>query len=105
MADSLIRKRRRKRHSLRLAGFMFALLGTIFFVMGIQMLLDPSSTMTCNGVVTTSPGCKKSFATGGAVFAIIGFLALLAKAQWLDKLFVWTESFFSLMPWSKNRPR
>jgi NADH:ubiquinone oxidoreductase subunit 2 (subunit N) len=105
MEGSLIRRRKRQRRSLRLMGFMFALFGTAFVVIGIQMLLDPTATMTCNGVVTTSPGCKRSFATLGAVFAVAGFAFLFAKSRWLDTLFVWCASLRSLLPWSKSHPK
>jgi hypothetical protein len=82
-------------------GLVFAIFGTVFALLGIQLLLDPTATMSCNGVVTTSPGCKRSFASLGAVFAVIGFVFLFAKSRWLDTLFVWGASLRSLLPWSK----
>ena len=73
-------------------GFVFALVGMIFFILGIVLLLDPTSTMMCNGEVTNSPGCKKFFTAFGAAFATLGFAFLFARRQWLDTLFVWWQS-------------
>src|SRR5688572_5836806 len=101
---TLIRKRTRQRRSLRLMGFMFALVGTIFSVLGVVLLLDPTATMTCNGEVTNSTGCKKTFTAFGAVFAIIGFAFLFALRQWLDTLFVWGQSLRYTLFGSRRSP-
>jgi hypothetical protein len=86
-------------------GLMFATLGTLFFVSGIFLILDPTATIKCNGVVTTSPGCKQSYTAFGAGFAVIGLAVLFAKNHWLDKLFVWSESVRSMLPWPCRRAR
>lgn len=83
---------------MRLMGLMFALVGTLLFVSGIFLVLDPRATISCNGVVTTSPGCKRSFASFGALFGIVGFVTLFAKNRWLDTFFVWVESMRSMLP-------
>lgn len=83
-------------------GLMFALVGTLLFVSGIFLVLDPTATISCNGVVTTSPGCKKSFASFGAIFALAGFALLFAKSRWLDAYFVWAESMRSLLAWRRR---
>ncbi len=90
---------------MRFMGFMFALVGTLLFVSGIFLLLDPAATISCNGVTTTSPGCKRSFASFGAIFGGLGFAMLFAKSRWLDTFFVWGESARSLLhwPWSSRR--
>ena len=103
MEKSIILKRRRHRNVVRLLGLMFGLVGTLLFVSGVFLLLDPSSTITCNGVVTTSPGCKKSFTAFGAVFAAIGLGILFAKDRWLDVYLVWEESLRSMLSWRRRR--
>jgi hypothetical protein len=90
---------------MRFMGFMFALVGSLVFISGVFLLLDPAATISCNGVVTTSPGCKRSFASFGAIFGIVGFAMLFAKNRWLDKYFVWVESMRSMLPWPWRRSR
>ena len=86
-------------------GSMFALVGTLLFVSGVFLILDPTATINCNGVVTTSPGCKRSFASFGAIFGGFGLALLFAKSSWLDAFFVWGESIRSMLPWPWRRSR
>ena len=54
-----IRRRiRRGRRMARFMGLLFAVTGGALSVVGIGLLTDPAATITCNGVLTTSPGCK-----------------------------------------------
>jgi sugar phosphate permease len=102
MQHSLLRKRRNHRRKMRFMGFMFAFVGTAIFLFGVLLALDPTATISCNGVVTTSPGCKRSFAAFGAVFAVAGFGMLFAKSRWLDTFFVWGESMRPNWPWRRR---
>jgi hypothetical protein len=90
---------------MRFMGFMFALVGILLFVSGVFLLLDPTATISCNGVVTTSPGCKRSFTSFGAIFGAVGLGMLFAKNRWLDAFFVWGESMRSVLPWPWRRSR
>jgi len=62
---------------------------------GVFMLLDPESTLSCNGVVTNSASCKRQFTLFALLFVVVGLGFLFAKAKWLDALFVWRESMLS----------
>lgn len=87
---------------MRLMGLLFAVVGSLLFVSGIFLLLDPTSTIGCNGVVTTSPGCKRSFTSLGAVSAVVGVAMLFAKSHWLDAMFAWSESLRFTWPWKRR---
>ncbi len=77
-------------------GFVFVLVGGMLFVNGIVLLLNPDATMSCNGVVTNDPGCKRQFVTFSAVFVLVGLAFLFSPRRWLNQLVVWQESLPSL---------
>ena len=86
------KKVKRLRRRFRFLGFVFTLVGSILLVSGIGMLLDPESTMTCNGVVTNSKSCKIQFTSFAGTSVLIGIGFLFAKKNWLNQLVVWQES-------------
>jgi hypothetical protein len=90
------RRMRRNRRIFRFLGFLFTLTGGAIVVSGVALLIDPSSTMTCNGQVTTSIGCKASSASFGLFMLTTGLFFLFVKARVLDRIFIWRQSIRSL---------
>ena len=92
MDTNLLKKRKRSRRLYRLIGFTFSLVGGMLAISGVFLLLDPDATLSCNGVVTNSPSCKRQFTLFGSMFFVVGLGFLFARSHWLDRLYVWRES-------------
>jgi uncharacterized membrane protein len=86
------RKTRLRRWIARCSGCLFVLVGGALAVVGVRLLLDPSATLVCNRVVTTSVACKTQFTAGGLLLLVVGLFVLLAGAQTLDRTLAWLQS-------------
>jgi hypothetical protein len=87
---------RQQRRRFRFIGFMFALVGGALAAFGTPLLFDPTSTLTCNGEVSTSIGCKASFVASGYFFLVVGLCLVFVKPWRLDRIFVWSQSVRSM---------
>ena len=76
-------------------GFMWALVGGMLLVGFVSLILNPSGTITYNGVPTTEIGPKISAAVFAFTFFAAGLGFLFVPARFLDRLFIWRQSLWS----------
>jgi hypothetical protein len=95
MKANQLKLMKRHRRSFRLMGFVWALVGSILLVSSIALVLDPTSSITYNGVPTTAKGPKVFAAVFAGSFVVAGVGFLFAPVRWLDKLFLWRQSLWS----------
>ena len=96
------KKLKRTRRQIRFMGLMFVMTGGVFAVNGFVMLLDPESTLSCNGVVTNSLSCKVRFTTFAVSFLVVGIVSVFAPVRWLNHIAVWQSSLPSFFSKRKN---
>ena len=101
MDVSQLKKMRRFRKGFRFVGVMFILVGSFLLFNFIALLLDPESTITVNGIVTSEfkPKLHATLFTGS--FVIVGLLALFGPSHFFNKLFVWRQSLVSVFSCKK----
>ena len=95
--EQLYRRIRRQRRILRLMGLFFVLFASAMIFPTIGLLLDPASTIVCNGVVTTSFGCKLSLTLFGGFLLLVGLGCLCTPRRYIDRALEWKESLWSLI--------
>ncbi len=93
--EDIDRKLRQRRWIARCLVFLFVLVGGTLAVVGVRLLLDPSATLVCNRVVTTSVGCKANFTAFALLLFAVGLFVLLAGARTLDRTLAWLQSLRS----------
>lgn len=94
---------RRHRRGLRFVGFTFVLFSSILLGMAAFLLADPESTIEYNGVVTSDPSAKRSFAVGLGAFMALGVFFLAAPRRLVDRIFLWRQSArYALFPWLQS---
>jgi len=93
---------RRSRRMCRVIGFSFLLVGSILLVRGLRLLFDPTATIICNGIVTTSSECKASLTLGALAFAVVGAVLAYVSRRSLRRLAVWIGST-RLVSWRLKR--
>lgn len=76
-------------------GFVWVLVGSMLLIAFVPLVLDPSSTITYNGVPTTSIGAKISAALFALAFVAVGLGFLFVPSRMLDRLFIWRQSLWS----------
>jgi hypothetical protein len=78
-------------------GAIWTLIGGILSVTFIALAFNPSATMVENGVVTSALGPKVAAAVFTSLFFLSGLGFLFVPARYLDRLFVWRQSFLSML--------
>jgi len=95
MDTSQLKKMKRFRKSFRFIGVMFILVGGFLLFNFSLLLLDPESTITVNGVVTSDFNPKLQAVIFLTSFVFIGIFALFGPSSFFNKLFVWQQSLLS----------
>lgn len=95
MKTNQLKLMKRHRRVFRLMGFVWTLGGGILLVSFVVLALDPTSSITYNGVPTTATGPKVFAAVFSGSFVVAGIGFLLAPTRWLDQLFIWRQSLWS----------
>ncbi len=73
-------------------GLMFMLVGGLFAFNGIAMMLNPGSTLSCNGIVTNALYCKVQFTTFAVSFFVVGVVSVFSPVRWLNHVVVWQSA-------------
>ena len=76
-------------------GVLFILVGGFLLLNFSMLLLDPESTITVNGVVTSAFTPKLQAVIFTASFTLIGIVLLFVPKSVLNKLFIWDQSLIS----------
>lgn len=71
--------------TVKVIGFIFSVVAVLLIISSVLLLLDHSSTITCNGVLTSSIPCKLSYLLFGVLFFCFGLMLLLIKQSVLCK--------------------
>ena len=95
MKTNQLKLMKRHRGVFRFMGFVWVLVGSVLLVSFVALILDPTSSITYNGVPTTAKGPKVFAAVFSGSFVIAGIGFLFVPARWLDQLFVWRQSLWS----------
>lgn len=95
MNTSQLKQMKRFRKGLHFIGVMFILVGGFLLFNFSLLLLDPESTITVNGVVTSEFTPKFHAVIFTASFTLIGVVLLFVPKSILNKLFVWRQSIAS----------
>ena len=95
MNTSQLKQMKRFRKGLHFMGVMFTLVGLFLLFNFSILLLDPESTITVNGVVTSEFNPKLRAVIFTASFTLIGVILLFVPKSILNKLFVWRQSLAS----------
>lgn len=77
----------------RFIGVMFCLVGGMLLISFVPILFEPKATILVNGVATTDFSQKLNAVIFVGAFFVIGLAALFSPARYLNKLFVWRQSF------------
>ena len=95
MNTSQLKKMKRFRKGVRFFGAMFTLVGGFLLFNFSLLLLDPESTITVNGGVTSDFNPKLQAVAFTTLFVFIGIFALFGPNSFFNKLFVWRQSLLS----------
>ncbi|WP_324170855.1 hypothetical protein [Sulfurimonas sp.] len=96
MDTSQLKKMNRFRKGLRFIGAMLTLVGGFLLFNFSLLLLDPNSTITVNGVVTSDFNPKLKAVIFISLIVFIGLVALFGSNSFINKIFVWRQSLLSI---------
>ena len=101
MDTAQLKKMRRFRKGFRFIGVVFILVGGLLLFNFSMLLLDPQSTITVNGVVTSDFELKLHAVLFTASFVFVGILALFGPSKFFNRLFIWRQSLLSMFTLKK----
>ena len=88
-----LKKMKRFRGMFRFIGIIFCLVGGMLLISFVPLLFEPKATILVNGVPTADFSQKLDAVIFISAFVIVGLASLFSPSRYLNKLFVWRQSF------------
>ena len=78
-------------------GIGLSIVGLFMLYSGAPVLLDSESTISCNGVATTSFTCKFVVLVTYLIFLSGGLISLFASKKWLNRTAIWQARLANML--------
>lgn len=88
---------RSHRRQMRLMGIGLSIVGIFMLYSMAPVLINSESTISCNGVATTSIACKLVALITYLIFLTGGLVSLFASKKWLNRTAIWQARIANIL--------
>lgn len=82
---------------MRLMGAGLSIVGAFMLYSGAPLLLESESTISCNGVLTSSFVCKLVVLIMYLIFLSGGLISLFVRRKWLNRTAIWQARIANIL--------